>query len=397
MQESENKTDKNTLAEQEDRGSSASSRFLYPLEEKIDFMVVIKAVWRRKWMVMAITALSIVGAIAYLWRSIPLYQVTMQIRPGITNYERDSPKRGWKSNDLQKWIEKWLGPSFLSQVRKRGEKPMRIRAQSARNAQTVSVSLLTPNPQRGKAVLENFFSFLTDPENEQYLDKGVVLARSEIDNEIKDLSNKLNMVETLEKKELLASIAEQERRIRVQEDINALLEQQYLVNQNSLEQLQKQVDIIQKSIEQSTSYSTNAGEKTPNKEQDILLGGFILQQKIYYSSQLQDRIAVLQKNSLNIKAQKIKAQAVIEECKERASLLRLNLDKKISQKKEEISRQIESEKQKVSALAPVERITGPFVTRKPVRPQRDLTVGVAALLGLFLGSAVAVVWERHSA
>jgi hypothetical protein len=319
----------------------------------------------------------------------------MQLRPGITDFDRDTPKRGWKGNDIQNWIEKWLGPSFLSEVRGRRQKVTRIRAQAARNAQTVSVSLLTPNPELGKAVLEEFYSFLTDPEIEQQLDSGIVLARTEIDNEIKNLSNSLNLVDTLEKRELQASIAEQQRQIRVQEDIIALLEQQYVVNQNTLEQLQKQTDRIQKVVEQSINYGANIEEKSPNKAQSTFLDENILQQKMSYLFQLQDRIAVLQKNSLDIRVEKIKAQALIERCKEKTSLLRLNLDKKISQKKEEISRQIESQKQKISALAPVERITNPVATKKPVRPQSDLVLGVAVLLGLFLGSAVAVVWEHR--
>jgi hypothetical protein len=366
-----------------------------PEEEKIDFMAALKAVWKRKWMVMAVIALSIIGALAYLWKATPLYQVTMQLKPGITDYDRDTPKRGWKNNDLQNWIEKWLAPSFLSQVRKRGEKPLRIRAQAARNAQTVSVSLLTPNPERGKALLEDFFSFMTDPENEQYLDTEIVLARSEMDNEIKNLANQLNLVDTLEKRELLASLEEKQREIRVQEDIIALLEQQYLAAQNSLEQVQKQAGMIQKSIEQPLGSTPDSGEKTPHDNRLALSNDSILQPKMYYLSLLQERIALLQKNCLDIRVEKIKAQALIESYKEKIGLLRLSLDKKLSQKKEEIVRQIESKKQQMAALRPVERITGPVATRKPVSPQRNLAIVVAALLGLFLGSAAAVVRDRY--
>jgi LPS O-antigen subunit length determinant protein (WzzB/FepE family) len=348
-------------------------------------------------MVIGITILSLIGAVTYLVSATPLYQISMQIKPGITDYDRDIPKREWKPSDMQIWIEKWLGPSFLSESRRRGQKIAHLRAQTARNVQTVEVSLLASDPKAGKAALNEFFSFLTNPDIERQLDLGIVLSRGEIDSEIKDLSNKLNLVDSVERKELQVNIADQQRQIGVQEDTVAILNQQRQANQSALEKLQKQADVIKKNIEQSIDLHGRGEEKNPNRDLTALEKAISLQQNVYYLFQLQDRITLITNAIMNIELEKIKAQAFIDGHKEKIVLLKLELDKKIPQKIEEISRHIESLKVKMLSLVMVERISQPVASKKPVRPRRELTIAVATLLGIFLGTVMAMVRKKHAA
>jgi LPS O-antigen subunit length determinant protein (WzzB/FepE family) len=400
MQHSDKANSVSTPASHEAQGSPASTtidRPFSPLEEHIDLLMYLKTVWEYKRMVIGITILSLIGAVTYLVSATPLYQISMQIKPGITDYDRDIPKREWKPSDMQIWIEKWLGPSFLSESRRRGQKIAHLRAQTARNVQTVEVSLLASDPKAGKAALNEFFSFLTNPDIERQLDLGIVLSRGEIDSEIKDLSNKLNLVDSVERKELQVNIADQQRQIGVQEDTVAILNQQRQANQSALEKLQKQADVIKKNIEQSIDLHGRGEEKNPNRDLTALEKAISLQQNVYYLFQLQDRITLITNAIMNIELEKIKAQAFIDGHKEKIVLLKLELDKKIPQKIEEISRHIESLKVKMLSLVMVERISQPVASKKPVRPRRELTIAVATLLGIFLGTVMAMVRKKHAA
>jgi LPS O-antigen subunit length determinant protein (WzzB/FepE family) len=245
-------------------------------------------------------------------------------------------------------------------------------------------------------VLDEFFSFLTSPDTERRIDLGVVLARNEIESDIKDLSSQLNTIEMVETKELQINIAEQQREMRTQEEIMGELSQSNYANQSIIQQLQKQVDITQKDMTQSANLSGAIEEKKQNRDLSMLLQSNSVQDSLYYLLQLQDRISAAKKTIIDTEIQRVRAQASFDGCKEKIALLKLKLDKDIPQKKENITRHMLSLNQKMLALKIAESVLPPTASKKPVRPKRDFTIAVAALLGMLFGSALALGLEKRA-
>ena len=119
------------------------------------------------------------------------------------------------------------------------------------------------------------------------------------------------------------------------------------------------------------------------KSQDIplLLYTNIIQQNIYYVSNLQQKIADLEKAVLHDQELHEKLHNEMYLITQDMEKAKLKLEQELKYKEEGLKRQISRAKKQLSVLAPIEKISDPIASQKPMKPKKMLILAVASVLG----------------
>ena len=85
------------------------------IEDEIDLFQLLETLWRQKVVIGLSVLVFVLCALGYIGfktitasKSGPLYEVKMEIRPGITHYSDagfKAPVRGWTIDDIISWIQ----------------------------------------------------------------------------------------------------------------------------------------------------------------------------------------------------------------------------------------------------------------------------------------------------
>mgnify|MGYP005842812031 CR=1 FL=1 len=366
----------------------------------MDLLVLLDILWKQRLLILVCTILSLAAAFVYVFAATPIYEVTMQIRPGITSYDKDgNPVRSWKVSDIMSWIDEGLyRPFLISAVKDEAVLP-RIEAASKGSQELISLSLKTSNPKLGESILDKLVSFWVKHYAYDGNDQNLLVSRQMTEQQIDDARDRLALIDEVKVKDVEMKIAELKRHISVDEEKIKIFDQRINTNLKAIENLQKQLD---KAIANSTDLinlrNNLLGER---KAQDLslLLYTNIIQQNISYVSQLQERIAQIQRLILDDGREKVDLYKDIEDSRQKIEEQNLELKEKLPQQRNVINREIAQYQQRLRILSPVEVVSPPVASEYPVRPRKAFIIALAGMFGLSLGLLLAILlyaWQYRS-
>ena len=269
------------------------------LENEITPLQLFDILWGQKVVILLTILVFLAGALADIFLTTPLYEVKMQIRPGITQYEDDfkKPARSWTVDDLVTWINnQYYRPLFPSDGNEKEALP-RIRGTKA-GAQMVTLSLLAADPKAGQAVLDRIMTAWVQHYVSQGNDQSIAAAKLSLQEAIQSLEDQKRQVDEVEEKNLELNMKERQRKVKVQEEEIILVRERRQANEKALQQLeQREVATIANT---SQLVASRNGFVAKGKTQDLafLVYSNIIQQNVSFMTQLQERITNLQKNIL---------------------------------------------------------------------------------------------------
>ena len=319
-------------------------------DDEIDLFQLVETLWRQKWVVVAVTLLALAAGVAYVFQATPLYEVTLQVRPGKIRYDaKSAPEPIWSIDDIAAWIKEGQYRSLLRDLVTKENGLPHIEAQKSGNAQIVTLSLLHPDPRYGKRLLGDLYEAWVKHYGVEGRDSAIQMARKELEIDIRGLEEQLRIVNEVKVKQ---KIAEEKGAALLQERMGATLE-----NTNELVQLRDAL-LARGDVEDLT----------------LLLYTNIIQQNIYYVSQLQEQIANFKRRIFQI-------------------------DEQISRERTELETRMERLTEEAQSLVPVELVGEPLASEFPVEPKKMLILALAVVAGGFLGVLAAFVrgaWQARS-
>ena len=71
--------------------------------------MLLNVLWRRRWLILVVTAMGVLAGVVYGVVTEPLYRATAIVRPGIVSYGNEgAPVREWRHKDVVNWFDRQL-------------------------------------------------------------------------------------------------------------------------------------------------------------------------------------------------------------------------------------------------------------------------------------------------
>jgi hypothetical protein len=155
-------------------------------EAQVDVFQLLETLWREKLLIGLTILVFALGAMIYSGyaaltapKAVTMYKVQMDIRPGITSYSDGfkAPVRGWTVDDIIAWINHRYYSPFLSNVDD-------VKATKG-TAQTVTLSVLTLDPQKGQKMLNDLVSTWVRYYSDEGRDQNIAASQIALRNAIR--------------------------------------------------------------------------------------------------------------------------------------------------------------------------------------------------------------------
>ena len=367
-------------------------------EDEIDLVELIAILWRHRVLIVSICFFCTVAGIIYCLVATPLYEISAQIRPGITGYdEQGHPIRSLTPQAIRFWFSKKGYNRYTEENSAKTNKnkfPISIKASVEKESEFVSLSMYYPEKQNGIKILTNILKYF-----HQELKKSLY-------NEVKLTINRLN--EKINKLQIeLEGLTEQERLTRanikeLQDKIKLFEVKLNVLNKNKsrLEEmkrrLEKQVQDIRKNTKDLILLRKNMINPPNGTGADkfaLLMYSNIIQQNISYITTLDEKIASIEKeiSNFSIKEKQIKNKIALSQLD--INNKKIAIERQIPLQKEGINKKITIIKAQIANLGPIEIIQDPFSSAFPVKPRKKLIMAMSITVGFFIAILCAFIKE----
>jgi capsular polysaccharide biosynthesis protein len=370
------------------------------LENGITPLQLFDMLWGQKVVILFAILVFLAGALADIFLTTPLYEVKMQIRPGITQYEDGfkKPGRSWTVDDLITWINSQYYRSLFSSDGHEEAALRSIRGTKAAGAQMVTLSLLAADPKAGQAVLDRIMTAWVQHYVSQGNDQSIAAAKLSLQQAIQSLDDQKRQVDEVEEKNLELNIKEWQRKVRVQEEEIILVRERRQANEKALQQFEQQEAAAIANTSQLVALRNDFVAKGKTQDLAFIMYSNIVQQNASYMTQLQERITNLQKNLLADRQVELSLQKMIGDSVQEIEQLKITKEETLPTKRRKLQREIDDLQEKINTLAPVEKVSGPTASENPVSPKKSKVFTVAVVSGGLLGVCLAflrAMWQAR--
>jgi LPS O-antigen subunit length determinant protein (WzzB/FepE family) len=364
------------------------------VEDEIDLFQLVETLWRQKILVGLIVLGFVAMALIYIYIATPVYEVKMEIRPGITHYgdgfkktsrgymtddmptpyadSFTSPVKGWTIDDIIGWVNNKYYYILLPDANN-----LKLNAtKSGPQSQTVTLSLLTPKPQEGVALLDNFVSRWNQYYTDEGHDQNIASSKLALKKAIQFLHDQMRLSKEADEKDLDLGIHECGLRLKACQEELALINQQHGHDLKASKQ-EKQKRVISSSgsrLQGATEHSRNENIESGHALRDSL-------NKSKIKEQPDDPPGEMTGNSED----EFSLMGRIDDLNRRIEMLKIKKEEILPAKRRELERLIDEYQTKLHILAPVEKVTEPVASRKPVSPRKVKVLVLAMVGGGFLG------------
>gem|GEM_PF-1284404 len=379
-------------------GGSPPHGLEYAPDDEIDLFQLLEHLWRQRLMVVFTVAASLACAVFYLLLATPLYEVNMQVRPGVTAYGEEGEARRWSIDDIVAWVRQQQYRNLLKNSSSSGGDVPTIKAERQGDASAVTLSLAHPDPEYGREFLQNVFNRWVHHYVEAGHDPQIALARKQLEKDVQGLEDQLEHLESVTLPNLRMDIEERKERIKIQTHAIDLVEERRAANERVLSQMQERMDVTLANTNELTTLRDQLLARSNVQDLTLLLYTNIIQQNIFHVSQLQERIGNLEKTILADRKEERDLQKTIGDIRQEIERIRLQVEVEAEQSKRALQRRIELTRDKMEVLAPVELVSGPLATEHPVAPRKTLVASLALVAGGFLGILLALAtgaWQAR--
>ncbi len=432
-----------------DGNQAGGARAAAGVDGELTLAWLLGVLYRRRWLVLALTALGLLAGVFYGLVTPPLFRATASVRPGITAYtERGDPVREWKLKDVTQFFNKG---AYADAVRRAlgwpAGRPRPIitadfiarGSQNIQGGDVVTLATLVRDPQEGKAILDAAIAAFNDYANADTLASGIRLTRAglevriaslEIDKEKLASKGERLTLAIAEVERELAQVDAQRRRAELElakvEAANvyrrallATAEEQAAAAHASLADLDGALAELRARRDRAAA----AGADTLGRPADeaTVLALWLGQQRNGTAEATGNAVV----SALQVRRQEQRFRALADSLRyeiavaagtaedlrlrrdvdierdrsavlKRVGEIRLERDRDLLTDRATIDQDIRGKRAQLAALSPLERIGRTAVTARPVRPRRLRAAAILTLAGLGGSILLALAWEYLS-
>ena len=410
---------------------------IYPAEDEIDLVELIKPLWQQKILIAVIIFLAIATAVVLALVATPQYRIHVRVKPGIFRWDsNDNPVSYLKTTDLKGLITGGVFDSYAIQIGL-GDKAPKIQAASDRRGDQLNAYFFWPDQAEGKKIMAGFLDFLNDPDrgtNEKKISglqaqrllldksikklqegiKAVAIQKEKIGLNIDQKKDELELVD-LEKSRLKREIGSINADIKMAEGEIKFFEQRISLAEETQVSYEKSRREIDENTTRIISLRDKLLQSPPEDSLQLLLLATTIQQNIAYLTTIEQKIETARKEVIShrtAKAELIKAQEKyqleiadlqdkikLEIPKRKADIqkeitkLKLTVEKELPSKIILLNQKISELNNKINTISLVEVVEYPQASRKPEKPKKRKIVVLAGIMGFFL--AIILAYLRH--
>ena len=349
----------------------------YYYEDEIDLKEIFRTLIDNKKLMLAITVGCVLLAILYIVISTPLYEIKMQLKPGLN---------GWSKPDIVSWLkEKQYVNLFPDPDEDTLAMLKTLTYKDDRKASMVTLSLYWHDPKDGKAFMSEFTTRWKNYYLEKFPDENIVLAKNSLKRKIDELEQKLKKLNEIDITQLENRITEKLKLIDLKKDnietIKSEIEKQ--------KALLKYFEETAENVMMNTRALIKSRDKlTSNGQQNDISMLFLLnsiQQNIAYADQVKSRHVSIQTKILQEQNKISVLTNDIEEIQNAIAEMKLKMSVELEGKKASLAKQIKDLQYQFSHIGPI-KVMGPATsTLEPVKPKKNLILSLALICGMFLG------------
>lgn len=407
---------------------------------------LLNVLWRRRWLIVVVTAAGLLAGGIYLLTHAPLYQAVGTVRPGITNYnDRDQPERSWQIKDIVRWYKRGMYGPGLNKLLGKPDDHYRPdimadfipRGVGIQGGDIVTLTTLSTSPEEATQIIEGSIHAFNQYAEINAAGNNISLARKSLQHKIDKLKNDRDEIDT--KKALLDLQISSKRQeldgVEVDAKKLVLQDKEYAVNDTlrsrkagdlsdrigQMESGLKQMDVYlarlkEKEARQGDLDSVMARMPTPDQlpfvwwdmaQDKTAIAGRLLLSTLDANSQVTaDRIQeadLLATNQVqDLKRRELLLEQNYDLKKRRTEIdsditeMEINRDRTLKHDLQNIDNQILQLQSQIDVLTPLEQIGDVTVSNRPVRPRKLRAVGLLTLAGLIGGLLLACCWEYVS-
>ena len=347
----------------------------YQQDDDVSLLELIQFIRKNYKIIVFTTTLFVILAALYVFIAQPLYKITAQVKVASHLTPQD--------------LNKWFLEEGCSQVlREYFKSEIPLRSYIPRRGTTVFVELLYPDPHEGTEVLNSCLKHCQQIFNKS---KQLIAERRKKIKDIETLKEKIKEID-LKKRELARKIHHLQKQVLLKEKEKSLIKE----NLKAIEKAILDIKNIIKNIDKNTESLLNLRTKlidnflekkaTTNLQITMLLYSNIVQQNISYISTLELRILDLNKQKTSLLKKINLVELEQEKIKNEINKLTEEKDIALEQEKRILSFKIDKLRADLERLIAVEILQHPVSSIHPVKPKKLLVLGLAIIVGLFLGT-----------
>lgn len=362
-------------------------------EDEIDLAELLAVLWRNRWLMIAIVAVIVISAGLYCLLNIPRYEIVAQIRPGITGYDQDGKEiRSLTPMAIKTWFSKSGYVNYLSNfpTNNKADHTPRINASIQRNSSIITVSTFYPDRKEGKELLSYLLHSLSK-DLEKNLGQDIKINKKRMEERMHSAEIELERI-PIKKSNIEGDIRQKRNQISIIEaELGTIAK-----NKAQMEEAKKRIREQVKNIYKNTNELLNLRKEMIKGGADkfaLLMYSNIVQQNITYITNLEQRLANIEKEINEFSVTEAKNKSDLNNIKIDIKKLETKRDKELPLQRQSFENRINVIKAQLESISPIEIVQSPFSSPEPVRPRTKMILTISFVLSCFLAIFAAFLRE----
>lgn len=352
---------------------------------EIDLFDLVQGLWERRLLIVLCMIISLAAGLAYIFLATPLYKISMQVRPGITGYGTDgTPLQGWSISDIAAWINDDQYRLVLENSAGSTFEGTKIEATPG-SKDVLLIYLYDSNPAKGREILSTLFLNWVSRYVHEGGDNMIRLGLDQLEKNISTKTAELKSLDEVKGKKIDMQIADYQDQIASEKSKINLIQQRRAATQKSIEDLNPQVKATQENTAGLVAERNLLLKEASMQDFSLMLYLNVIQQNIYYVSQLQQQVVKLEHDMIEDQKNELELKRHIEDLKRLVDAQELEKKQVLTDEKDALVQQIDQLEVQKASITPIEKISGPISSLRPVRPRKMLILALALVFGSMLG------------
>lgn len=362
----------------------------YHAEDEISITELIEILLKNKAIIIGTVIVSLLIASIYLIIVPPQYRIYMLVRPG-GNWSEESIATIF---DNKRNYEVFLPQNLLNQDK---DIPPEITATykktpAEKGAAIITLEMFHHDKNFGievlKAIINNINNYYTKEIKNSFFAK----TRLELENKLQELKEQLQAIDIIESTRINMQVKGKVEKIELLTKKIKMIREEKEIHTKSLYESQGRLSEVLK----NSSTLMKERDKLSSRGSDIssLLFTTVVQQNIAYASDLQKYITSLMVELAEKEIEEANTLNEISQLQKEIDDLKLKIEEELRLKKESLKRDILETQQQLDLLFPIEQLSDPVASLKPVKPKKTLTLALSLTLGCFMG--IMLAFAKHA-
>jgi len=372
-------------------------------QDGFNIVDILSPLWEQRWFIAGITVLFAAAAFIYLFIRTPLYEISAQIAPGITDFDEDGEAvRKLTPNDIVAWFSE---EAYVDLVDDSVDDPPEIKAKIIPRTNSVRLVFFYKNPAEGEKFLSNILHGIIQSK-EKFSNRELNLRKSILEQKINAEKQEINMllldqkrINSVDRLKINNEIENAENKIKLLEKKNDIVRKNRNDVQLALESSKNKIRNINKNTHEMMAIREQMVKEDADKVQ-LLMYSNIIQQNISFANNLQEQLLDLKKEIHELIGRENDHKKQIDYLETQIRSYKLDRDELNSIRDNEIQIDIENSKitietlkLKLMNLSTIEINILPVSSKKPEKPNKVIVILMGFLLGIVI--AIFIAYLRH--